>query len=145
METYLNEVAANDRLDLIEELAHPDMVDEANQAFGGPPGREGLVQHVVGFRRAVDDLQIEIHRIVAGENDVMAQWSFRGVHFRPWLGRAPSQRPVSGIVFSFFDLRDGRISRYGLWLHALLDEPVLFDSANPRRAAAGAGDDRSSH
>lgn len=57
MTTYLTDVVQEGRLDLIEELAQPDMVDEANQAFGGPPGRDGLVAHVVGFRRNVDDFQ----------------------------------------------------------------------------------------
>ena len=34
METYLTEVVEGGRLELIDELARPDMVDEANQAFG---------------------------------------------------------------------------------------------------------------
>jgi len=133
METYLLEVAVNGRLELIEQLAQPDMVDEANQAFGGPPGRDGLVAHVVGFRRNVADLRVTIDRIVAGRDEVMARWSFTGRHVGPWLGRAPTGREISGTVFSFFDLADGRISRYRLWLHAMFDEPVVFDSSRPAR------------
>jgi len=34
METYLIEVGGKGRFDLIDEIAHPDMIDEANQAFG---------------------------------------------------------------------------------------------------------------
>ena len=131
MEAYLLEAVGNGRLELIEDLAQPDMVDEANQAFGGPPGREGLVAHVVGFRRNIGDLRLTIDRIVAGHNEVMARWSFTGKHVGPWLGRAPTGREISGTVFSFFDLVDGRISRYRVWLHAKLDEPVVFDSSNP--------------
>lgn len=44
--TYLTDVVQGGQLDLIEDLAQPDMVDEANQAFGGPPGRAGLVAHL---------------------------------------------------------------------------------------------------
>ena len=40
--TYLTEEAAEGHIELIDELANPDMVDEANQAFGGPPGADGL-------------------------------------------------------------------------------------------------------
>lgn len=29
------------------------------------------------------------------------------------------------------DLVDGQISRYRVWLHALFDEPVVFDSSRP--------------
>jgi predicted ester cyclase len=131
METYLLEVVVNGRLELIEGLALPDMVDEANQAFGGPPGRDGLVAHVVGFRRNVDDLRLTIDRIVAGPDEVMAWWSFTGNHVGPWLGRAPTGQEISGTVFSFFDLVGGRISRYRVWLHAEFDEPVVFDSSRP--------------
>lgn len=134
METYLLEAVGNGRLQVIEDLAWPDMVDEANQAFGGPPGRDGLVAHVVGFRRAVGELRIAVDRIVAGTDDVMAWWSFTGTHVGPWLGRRPTGREISGTTFSFFELVDGRISRYRVWLHAVLDEPVVFDSA---RAVAG--------
>jgi predicted ester cyclase len=131
METYLRDVVADGRLDLIEELALPNMVDEANQAFGGPPGRAGLVAHVGGFRRNVGDLAVTVERIVAGTDTVMAWWPFTGTHVGPWLNRAPTGQPISGTAFSFFDLRDGRISRYRIWLHALLDEPVVFDSSRP--------------
>jgi predicted ester cyclase len=131
METYLLEVVVNGRLELIEDLARPDMVDEANQAFGGPIGRNGLVAHVVGFRRNVSDLRLTIDRIVAGTDEVMAWWSFAGTLVGPWLGRTPTGQEISGTTFSFFDLVDGRISRYRVWLHALLDEPVVFDSSRP--------------
>lgn len=129
--TYLAEVVQGGRLELIEELAHPDMIDEANQAFGGPPGREGLVAHVVGFRRNVGDLAISVDRVVAGPDEVMAWWSFTGTHRGPWLGVSPSGEPIAGTVFSFFELDDGRISRYRVWLHADLAEPVVFDSSRP--------------
>lgn len=131
MRTYLVEVVANGRLELLDELAQPDMVDEANQAFGGPPGRAGLVAHVVGFRRNVGELAVNVDRIVAGDAEVMAWWSFTGRHVGPWLNRPATGRELSGTAFSFFDLADGRISRYRVWLHALLDEPVVFDSSRP--------------
>ncbi len=131
METYLRDVVAEGRLELIEALALPDMVDEANAAFGGPPGRAGLVAHVKGFRRNVGDLRVRVDRIVAGEAEAMARWSFAGRHVGPWLGRAPTGREISGTVFSFFDLSEGRIARYRLWLCAMMDGPVVFDSSRP--------------
>lgn len=131
METYLSEVVAAGRLELIEELARPDMVDEANQAFGGPPGRDGLVAHVVGFRRNVGDLDVTINRIVAGTDEVMAWWSFTGTHAGPWLGRKPTGDALSGDAFSFFELVDGQVSRYRVWLCAMFEKPVIFDSSRP--------------
>ena len=131
VETYLLEVVVNGRLELIEELALPDMVDEANQAFGGPAGRAGLVAHVVGFRRNVDDLRLSIDRIVAGTDEVMAWWSFTGKHVGPWLGVPPTGKEISGTVFSFFELANGRINRYRVWMLAVLDRPIVFDSSRP--------------
>lgn len=131
METYLTEVVVNGRLDLIDEIARPDMVDEANQAFGGPPGRAGFVAHVVGFRRNVSDVALTIDRIVAGTDEVMGWWSFSGVHVGPWLNQKPTGEPISGTAFSFFDLVEGQISRYRVWLHAALAQPVVFDSSRP--------------
>ena len=129
MRTYLDQVVVEGRLDLIDRLARPEMVDEANQAFGGPPGRAGLVAHVIGFRRHIDDLDVTVERIVAAAESVMAWWSFSGVHTGPWLGRAPTGKRIDATVFSFFDLVDGRISRYRLWLHAGFEEPVVFDTS----------------
>lgn len=129
METYLLDVVAGGRLDLIGELAREDMIDEANRAFGGPPGRAGLVAHVKGFRRNIGDLRLTVERIVADERAAMAWWAFSGTHVGPWLGRAPDGREISGTVFSLFDLIDGRIACYRLWLCAMFDEPVIFDSA----------------
>lgn len=126
------EVVGQGNLDLIAELAQPDMVDEANQAFGGPPGRDGLVAHVFGFRRNVGDLAVTVERIVAGTNTVMGWWSFTGNHVGPWLNQPATGKAISGTAFSFFDLSGGLISRYRVWLHALLDQPVVFDSSRPQ-------------
>ena len=129
MRTYLEEVVTQGRLELVEAMSQPDMVDEANQAFGGPPGRAGLVAHVKGFRRAVGELQVTVDRIVAADSAVMAWWCFAGVHVGPWLGRQPTGKPIRGTVFSLFDLVDGRISRYRLFLHAELPESVVLDTS----------------
>ena len=126
MRTYLQEVVGRGRLELIDELARPDMVDEANQAFGGPPGRAGLVAHVKGFRRNIDNIVVTIERVEGGGDSVMGWWSFTGTHVGPWLDKTPTGQAIGGTVFSFFDLVDGQISRYRLWLHAGFDEPVVF-------------------
>lgn len=133
--TYFDEVVAKGRLEMIDELAHPDMVDEANLAFGGPPGRAGLVAHVKGFLRNIDELDLSIERIVGNDESAMAWWRFTGLHSGPWLGQAPTGRPIEATVFSVFDLTDGRISRYRLWLHAGFDEPVIFDTSQGNERA----------
>ena len=131
MRTYLEEVVARGRLELIEELARDDIIDEANQIFGGPPGIKGLVAHAKGFRRNIGNLEVAIERIVGSEHSVMAWWGFTGLHIGPWLNRPPTNNPISGSVFSFFELVDNRISRYRLFLHAEFPESVIFDTSRP--------------
>ena len=133
MEIYLIEVGQNGRLELIETIAQPDMVDEANRTFGGPAGRDGLIAHVKNFRRQIGELKLEIKQIVGNENEVMAHWFFTGIHRGPWLRQEATGKEVSADVFSFFTLRDGLISYYRLWLHAMIDGPVIFDSSCPRK------------
>ena len=132
MRTYLEQVARAGRLDLIETIAHADMVDEANLAFGGPPGRDGLIAHVRGFRKHVSNCTITIHEIVGSDAEVMAWWSFTGTHTGPWLGVPATDEVIHGDVFSFFALRDGLIQRYRLWLHSTLASGVTFDSSRGR-------------
>ena len=133
MRSFIEDVVTNGQLHLIDELAHPDMVDEANQAFGGPPGRDGLVAHVIGFRKNISQPQIEIRAVVGSDSQVMAWWSFSGIHSGPWLGIKPTNEAFTAEVFSFFSLREGRIERYRLWLHAALNPPVTFDSRTANR------------
>lgn len=130
VQRYLDEVVRNGRSELIDELAHPDVVDEANRAFGGPPGRAGLVAHVKGFRRNIEDVEVTVHRIVGDDHAAMAWWSFTGVHVGPWLDRPPTGERIESTVFSFFDITEGQISRYSLWLHAGFDEPLIFDPSS---------------
>ena len=132
METYLIEVGQNGRLDLIETIAQPDMIDESNRAFGGPPGRDGLIAHVRTFRQQIADLKLVIHKIVGDEDEVMAHWFFAGIHKGPWLRHEPTGKEFSTDVFSFFTLKNGLISYYRLWLHAMIDRPIIFDSSCPR-------------
>jgi predicted ester cyclase len=129
MRTYLEEVVAQGRLELVEAMSLADMVDEANQAFGGPPGRAGLVAHVKGFRRSIGELVVTVDRIVAADEAVMAWWTFAGLHTGTWLGRPPTGNLIRGTVFSLFELVDGRIGRYRLFLHAEFPESVILDTS----------------
>ena len=43
MRVYLEDIVAVSQIELIESISHTDMIEEANPAFGGPNGREGLI------------------------------------------------------------------------------------------------------
>ena len=130
MRTYLYDVAIGGQLSLIDEIAAPDMVDEANVIFGGPTGRQGLVAHVRGFQKNVQNCQVEVQRIVGDELGALAWWTFNGVHCGPWLGKIETNDPVKGTVFSQFEVEDGCIQRYRLCLFAeFSDCNAIFDTS----------------
>lgn len=127
MHVFLIDVVGNGNLRLIEEIAQPDMVDEANLVFGGPAGREGLVAHVKGFQKNIGTPNVTIHRIIGNDAEVMSWWSFEGVHVGPWMNLKPTNKVITATVFSFFNLEKTRIKRYQLWLHADVNPPQVFD------------------
>jgi len=127
MHTFLTDVVGNGNLSLIEKLAQPDMADEANLLFGGPKGRDGLLAHVKGFRKNIVNPSVSIHRIIGNDAEVMAWWSFEGVHAGPWMNLDPTNDAITATVFSFFTLEQTRIKRYQLWLHADVHPPRVFD------------------
>ena len=135
MRTYLEEVVANERLELIPEIANEDMVDEVTAGAGGPPGRDGLVAHVTGFSNAFSDRKITIRRIVANDDEVMAWYTADGILSGDLGTMTATGQPLTGHFFSFFDIRDGKISRYRVFAHFGSDPPAVFDST-PQEAPA---------
>lgn len=128
MRTYLQEVCGNGRLELIDDLAAEDMVDEAALSVGGPTGRAGLVFHVELFFKSLGDTKIEIKRIVAEDDQVMAWWTADGIHQEEWLGVPASHERILSHACSFFTIRDGKISRYSLLAVIGFPTPIMFDS-----------------
>ncbi|MEM7093084.1 MAG: ester cyclase [Actinomycetota bacterium] len=129
LRTYLEEVGAKGRIELIDDLAHDDMVDEANQMFGGPPGKAGLVAHVVGFRKNVTDLEVTIERVVGDTTTAIGWWRFEGTHSGPWLGLPATNERIRGTVISRFDVDGGKVSRYRLFLWTDLDGGRTLDTS----------------
>ena len=81
----------------------------------------------------------EVMDRVGDDDTAMAWWSFTGVHVGPWLDRPPTGERIESTVFSFFDITDGQISRYSLWLHAGFDEPLIFDPSSHTPVSPGDG------
>lgn len=127
MHRFLTDVVAGGKLELLDELSLPDMIDEANELFDGPRGRAGLIAHVKGFRKNIADPTVSIQRIVGNDSEVMSWWEFEGKHVGPWLNLSPTHEMISATVFSFFSIENQRIKRYQLWLHANVNPPQVFD------------------
>jgi hypothetical protein len=125
MRTYLGEVGAKGRLELIPEIAHEDIFDEGMVNEGLPPGREALVTHVKNFFATMPEPTFTIRKIMTTDDEVMAWWTAEG--------------KVDGAMrtyyaFSFFTITDGKISRYRYFVANSSDSPpqrdhnLIFDS-----------------
>lgn len=128
MRTYLEEVLVNERLDLIPEIANEDMIDEVTAGAGGPPGRDGLVAHVNSFFNSFSDRKITIRRIVANDDEVMAWWTGDGIPTGNPGAVVSGRESLTAHAFSFFDIRDGKISRYRLFAYFGSEPPIAVDT-----------------
>ena len=55
-----------------------------------------------------------------------------GIHKDPWLGHEATGKEISANVLSFFTLKEGLISYYRIWLQAMLDKLIIFESSNSK-------------
>jgi predicted ester cyclase len=115
MDRYLNEVLAQRRLDLIDQIAAEDMRDWSQTI----PGRAGLVHHVNDFFRIFPEVEVKVLRIIADGDQVVGIWRFSGVPVEEYWGIKPSGRPVAITASSCFRLADGLIQDYWLIYNGL--------------------------
>jgi steroid delta-isomerase-like uncharacterized protein len=116
MRRYLTEVVAQGRIELLEDLAAEDMVDHTAVAAEWGEGRQGLEKHVRYFRRVVPDLEVEVERVIASDDEVVGIWRATGTHAGSLFGVPATGRRVDYRNASVFRVRDGRIVDYtGVW------------------------------
>jgi len=116
MRRYLLEVVAGRDLDVLDELVHEDMTDHTAVAAGWGDGRPGLERHLAYFHRALGDVEVEIERLIASGDEVVAIWRVRGTHTGELFGVQATGRRLSYRNVSVFTLRDGKVADYtGVW------------------------------
>ena len=84
----------NGRLELIEDLFAPHMVDH-NPLPGQAPGGDGQRQVIELFRSAFPDLSVTAHDVVVAGRTAAVRWSASGTHRGEMLGVAPAGRHVT--------------------------------------------------
>jgi len=133
MRRYLTEVVGEGKLELLDEIAAPDMVDHTAVAAGWGTGRQGLVRHVTYFRETLPDLTVTIERLIASADEVVGIWRVAGSHAGPLFGYPPTGRRLEWTNASVFRVADGRITDYsGVWgaLEAVHGMGVLPEPAS---------------
>lgn len=116
MRRYLTEVAGAGNIELLEEIAAPDMVDHTAVAAGWGTIRHGLVRHVTYFRQTLADMTVTIERLVASADEVVGIWRVSGKHQSSLFGYPAIGNHLEWTNASVFRVADGRITDYsGIW------------------------------
>ena len=103
----------NGRLELIEELFAPQVVDHSPLP-GQAPGRDGQRQAIELFRSAFPDLSVTAHDVVVAGPTAAVRWSASGTHRGEVLGVAPTGRHVTMHGIDIVRVDGGRITeRWG--------------------------------
>ena len=103
-----DEVVGQGKLDLIDELVDPDVVE--HEEFPGiPPGREGVKEFFSMFRSAFPDLQFAVEDMVAEGDKVAARITIRGTHKGPFLDIAPTGKQITVDAIDIFRFASGKI------------------------------------
>jgi predicted ester cyclase len=83
------EMFGNARLELVDELTTPDVIDH-----GAPPdgtrGRQALKDTISWLHSGFDDLVYEVKDAFASEDKVVIRCTLRGTNTRKWMGHQPT-------------------------------------------------------
>lgn len=111
-------------------------------------GREQIARVYAALLAAFPDLEVQVERMVAEGDTVVAHWTLRGTHRGPLLGIPATGRPIAVTGVSIIRFREGApVADTRVWDYAgLLRQIGLLPSRRGEElpGAAGKGD-RSSH
>ncbi|NYD40266.1 ester cyclase [Nocardioides panaciterrulae] len=116
------EVFNQGRLEVIDEVVHPDFVDHGTPWEGISNDREGLKAMVGAIRRAFPDLENTVNHVVA-EGDLVAQHvTTRGTMLGELAGMPPTGKQATWDAMHLVRFRDGQIAEH--WV--VVDQLGMF-------------------
>ncbi len=132
-----SEVFNQGRLEVIDEVVHPDFVDHGTPLPGMANDREGLKAMVAALRQAFPDMNNTVNHMVA-EGDLIAQHvTTTGTMLGELAGIPPSGRYASWDAMHLVRFRDGKIAEH--WV--VVDQLGMFQQLGfmqiARATAAG--------
>ena len=108
----LIEVFNGRRLDLLEDVLHPEFRGRGISAFApdepevGPGARRKLYEM---FYQAIPDARAEVLEVVAGGDKVIILDRFGGTHRGEFLGRPGTGDHVDWLAMHIYTIRDGKV------------------------------------
>ena len=105
------EMFGNARLDLVEELTTPDVIDH-----GAPPhgthGREALKGTIRWIHSGLDDVAYEVKDAFQSEDKVVIRCTVRGTNTREWMGHEPTGKSFEVDHIHIYRLEGDRIAEH---------------------------------
>jgi predicted ester cyclase len=129
---FLEEVANQGRLEVIDQLLAPDFVDHEELPPGVPAGLEGVKHYFSQWRQGFPDGQVTAVLEIAEDDLVVSYTAWRGTHQGEFLGMPPSGRSVEYKLVDIVRVADGRMVEH--W--AVSDNLALLTQIGAIPAAA---------
>jgi predicted ester cyclase len=96
-------------LAVADELVRPDMVEHQDFGPGHAPGAEGVKAVIASLRRAFPDFHLAIDDLAVQGDTVWLRMTGTGTNDGPFMGNAPTGRPMRTAVFDVLRVEGGRI------------------------------------
>jgi steroid delta-isomerase-like uncharacterized protein len=106
---YFLELFNQGRLELVDELLHPEYVNHSPGSPALPRGRAGVAIVVEALRRAMPDLHYEIEDMVVGHDSVAVRATLTGTQHGELFGLPPTGKPIAVTQMTFERFQDGKI------------------------------------
>lgn len=128
IERYFHDLFGQGRVELVEQLLHPDYVNHSPGSPDQDTGRAGVRDVVLSLRQAFPDLRYDIDDLVVGADAVATRTTMRGSHQGPFFGTPPTGNAIEVAQLTIEHFRDGRIVAH----HRLTDMQTLFAQLRSR-------------
>jgi predicted ester cyclase len=96
-------------LSVADELVAADMVEHQDFGPGHVPGPEGVKTVIASLRRAFPDFHLAIDDLAVQGDMVWLRMTGTGTNDGPFMGNAPTGRPMRTAVFDALRVEGGRI------------------------------------
>lgn len=129
----IDEGFSQGRLEVVDELVSPDMVEHQTRGPGHPRGPEGVKAVIRALRGAFDGFRLSIEDFAVSGDTVWVRNQATGIHRGPFMGLQPTGRPISVAVYDVMRVQRGKVVEH--W--GLPDHSAMF--AQLRTGESGTG------
>ena len=109
--TSQTEMFGNARLELVDELTTPDVVDHGARPHGAH-GRDALKGHIRWLHSGLDDIAYEVKDAFQSGDKVVIRCTARGTNTREWMGHEPTGKSFVAEHIHIYRLEGDRIAEH---------------------------------